>query len=100
MPAVGLPTVPVPQTVTQRSTAAFTSNELFLAPVVINSLRSGSASSTARGNGVRSRMPAIMAKPCSALMASAWLAKGLSKTLTSTSLAIADQSARLAATPW
>ncbi len=87
MPVVGLPTLPVPQTVTPRSAAALMSKELFLAPVVIRSFRSGRASITLRGNGVRSRMPTTTAKPCNALIASSWLAKGLSKTLISTSLA-------------
>ena len=54
-----MPTPPVPQTVTPRSLAALMSKELFLPPVVINSFRSGSASITARGKGVRSRMPTM-----------------------------------------
>jgi hypothetical protein len=76
MPVVGEPKAPVPQTVTPRSAAAFRSNELFLAPVVMSNLRSGSASIIARGNGVRSRMPTITAKPCSALIASSRLLNG------------------------
>jgi hypothetical protein len=100
MPVVGLPAAPVPQTVTPRSAQALMSNELFRAPVVISSFRSGSASTTLRGKGVRSRMPTTTAKPCSALIASSWLPNGLLKTLISTSLAIGDQSAKAIATFW
>ena len=100
MPAVGLPKPPVPQTVMPRSLAALTSKELLRAPVVISSFRSGRASITLRGKGVRSRMPTTMAKPCSALIASSWLANGLLKTLSSTSLATGDQSANFNATFW
>ena len=98
MPAVGLPALPVPQTVTPRSVAALISNELFFAPVVIKSFKSGSASIVLRGNGVRSRIPTTMTKPCNALTAWSWLANGLSKTLISTSLASVDQSASFNAT--
>ena len=91
--AVGLPKPPVPQTGMPRSAAALTSNELLRAPVVTNNFKSGSASIVLRGKGVRSRMPTMMAKPCSALIASSAPAKGLLKTLISTSLVMGDQSA-------
>ena len=96
--AVGLPKPPVPQTGMPHSAAALTSKELLRAPVVIKSFRSGSASITLRGKGVRSRMPTMMAKPCSALIAASGPANGLSNTVMSTSLATGDQSASFNAT--
>ena len=48
MPVVGLPNVPVPHTVMPRSAAAARSIEALRMPVVIRSLRSGSASSVAQ----------------------------------------------------
>ena len=100
MPVVGLPKDPVPQTVTLRSAQAFTSKELLRAPVVISSFSSGRASITLRGKAVRSRIPTTMANPCRALMTASGPPSGALKTLISTSLEIADQSAIFIATFW
>ncbi len=62
MPEVGLPNEPVPQTVTPRAFAASMSIEALRMPVVIRSLRLGSASITCLGKPVRSRMAMTMAK--------------------------------------
>ena len=98
MPVVGLPTPPVPQTVTPRSAQALRSMEALRAPVVISSFKSGRPSITLRKNGVRSRIMLTTAKPCSALMTASSPPSGALKTLTSTSLAIGDQSASFKAT--
>ena len=58
---------PVPQTVTPWSAAAARSMAAFAAPVVTSNFRRGSFASTARGNGVRSRMATTMSKPDRAL---------------------------------
>ena len=73
--AVALPNAGVPQTTTPCALAASRSIEALRIPVVIRSFRSGSASITARGKAVRSRMAQTMAKPCSAAMTLSWRAE-------------------------
>jgi hypothetical protein len=53
---IALPAPPVPQTVTPAAAAAGRSIDALTGPVVIRRRSAGRASSTADGNGVRSRM--------------------------------------------
>ena len=98
MPEVGLPNVPVPQTVMPRALAASVSIEALRMPVVISSFRLGSASITARGKPVRSRMATTTAKSSSAAMTLAGPPRCSLKTFMSTSPLTFDQSALLSAT--
>ena len=100
MPEVGLPNEPVPQTVTPRALAASVSIEALRMPVVIRSFRSGSASITAFGKPVRSRMAMTIWKPCSAAMTLSGPPRWSLKTLISTSPLTLDQSATLRTTFW
>jgi hypothetical protein len=98
MPVVGLPKLGVPHTVTPRALAASRSIARLTIPVVTNRRKSGSASINWRGNGVRSRMAQMMAKPCRARAASSCEPKGSLNTSMSRSLSTFDQSAILRAT--
>ena len=100
MAAVALPKLGVPQTTTFRACAASRSIEALRIPVVIRSLSSGSASITARGNAVRSRIAQTMAKPLSASTTLAADPRCSLKTLTATSPFTFDQSAMVSATFW
>ncbi len=100
MPEVGLPNEPVPQTVTPRALAASVSIEALRMPVVMRSFRSGSASITAFGKPVRSRMATTIWKPCSAAMTLSGPPRCSLKTLSSTSPLTLDQSATLRTTFW
>jgi hypothetical protein len=93
-----LPNAGVPQTTTPRALAASRSIEALRIPVVIRSFRSRSASITARGKAVRSRMAQTMAKPCSAAMTLSWEPRCSLNTLISTSPLTFDQSAKVSAT--
>ncbi len=83
MAAVALPKDGVPQTTTPCALAASRSIEALRMPVVIRSFRSGSASITARGKAVRSRIAQTMAKPCNAAMTSSGEPRCSLKTLIS-----------------
>ncbi len=98
MPVVGLPNEPVPHTVIPRSAAAVMSIEALRAPVVIRSLRLGSASMVLRRNGVRSRIMQTMWKSLRVRWTSSGPLIGLLNTVTSTSAAICPQSANFGAT--
>ena len=100
MAAVALPNDGVPQTTTPRVLAASSSIEALRMPVVIKSFRSGSASITARGKAVRSRIAQTMVKPCNAVMTSSGEPRCSLKTLISNSPATFDQSAMASATFW
>ena len=93
MAVVGLPKLPVPQTVTLRSLAASRSMARLTMPVVMRRRRSGNASISTRGNGVRSRMATTMAKLCSMRATLAEGPSGSLNTLMSRSPATFDQSA-------
>jgi hypothetical protein len=68
-------------------------------PVVITSPSSGSASSTARGNLVRSRMSTTTSKPARATGSCSWVI-GSAKNSTVTSSPSEAQSAHCAARRW
>ncbi len=83
----------VPHSTTPRSLAASVSIAALRMPEVISSFSLGKASSTARGNGVRSRIAQMISKSFSALTTASGEANGWSNTVTSTRSAIFDQSA-------
>ena len=69
-------------------------------PVVTSSRRWGNRSSSAAGNGVRSRIAAITVNGSSAAAAASRLPSGSLNTVTSARLVTGPQSALLSATCW
>ena len=94
------PDPPVPQTVTPRRLAAARSKDALRMPVVISSFSAGSWSSSAAGNGVRSRMATITSYGASRRASSPPSAMWSVKTVTSARPTMPDQSALLSATSW
>ena len=98
--AVGYGSPEVPQTVTPRSAAAFMSMEALRMPAVMRSLSLGRRSSSARVNGVRSRMAMTMSKSPSRAASLSWSAMWSGNATTSVPAGRPFQSAMRIATFW